>query len=127
MKTNHMDAPCESCSMGISATMPIRQSMTRIEGLEHRLKTVSDRSDTARRLKTMPGIGPITAMMIETMASNIKGLRRGCEFAAWFGMRPRQRSSGGQQVMGRMSKVTQRDIRRPLIISAMAVVSAATR
>lgn len=85
MKANHMDSSCEPCSTGISATMPIRQSMTRIEGLEHRLKSVSDQSDTARRLKIMPGIGPITAMTIETMAQNMEGLRRGCDFAAWFG------------------------------------------
>lgn len=105
----------------------IQQLVTRIAELEHRLKLASDQSDMARRLKTMPGIGPITAMAIETFAPSMEGFRRGRDFAAWLGLVPRQHSSGGKQVLGRTSKMGQRDIRRLLIISAMAVVRAVMR
>ncbi|WP_283178299.1 transposase [Gemmobacter sp. 24YEA27] len=101
--------------------------MTWIEGFEHRLKSVSDQSDVARRFKTMAGIGPITAMAIETLAPNTQCFRCGRDFAACFGMMPRQQSSGGKQVMGRISHMGQRDIRRLRIISEMADVTAAMR
>src|SRR4051812_8179377 len=40
---------------------------------------------------------------------------------------PRQHSTGGKQVLGKISKMGQRDIRRLLIIGAMAVVRSALR
>ena len=52
---------------------------------------------------------------------------RGRDFAAWLGLVPRQKSTGGKQRLGKVSKMGQRDIRRLLIIGAMAVVSWAAR
>src|ERR1700746_2104944 len=80
-----------------------------------------------RRLQTMPGVGPITAMAIEAVASPMEVFRRGRDFAAWLGLVPVQRSTGGKQVLGKTSKMGQRDIRRLLIIGAIAVVRAACR
>jgi transposase len=53
--------------------------------------------------------------------------RRGRDFAAWVGLVPRQNSTGGKQRLGRTAKMGQRDIRRLLIIGAMAVVNSAAR
>ena len=47
--------------------------------------------------------------------------------AAWLGLVPLQRSTGGKAKLGRTSKMGQRDIRRLLIIGAMAVVRTASR
>ena len=49
--------------------------------------------------------------------------RQGRDFSAWLGLVPRQHSSGGKIRLGRTSKSGQRDIRRLLIIGAMAVIS----
>jgi transposase len=51
---------------------------------------------------------------------------KGRDFAAWMGLTPRQHSSGGKERLGRTSKMGQRDLRRLLITSAMAVVRWAT-
>ena len=48
---------------------------------------------------------------------------RGRDFAAWLGLVPKQHSTGGKQRLGKTSKMGQRDIRRLLIIGAMAVVN----
>jgi transposase len=48
--------------------------------------------------------------------------KRGRDFAAWLGLVPRQHTTGGKPRLGRTSKMGQRDIRRLLIIGAMAVV-----
>ena len=82
---------------------------------------------TLRRLQTMPGVGPITAMAIETFAPPMAVFRRGRDFAAWLGLVPRQHSTGGKPLLGKTSKMGQRDIRRLLIIGAMAVIRSASR
>jgi transposase len=82
---------------------------------------------TSQRLQTMPGVGPITAMAIETFAPPMAVFKRGRDFGAWLGLVPRQHSTGGKQVLGKTSKMGQRDIRRLLIIGAMAVVRWASR
>ncbi len=53
--------------------------------------------------------------------------RRGRDFAAWLGLVPRQNSTGGKQRLGKTSKMGQRDVRRLLIIGAMAVIRWASR
>jgi transposase len=80
-----------------------------------------------RRLQTMPGVGPITAMAIETFAPPMAVFKRGRDFAAWLGLVPQQHSTGGKPLLGKTSKMGQRDIRRLLIIGAMAVVRSALR
>ncbi len=76
-------------------------------------------ADTARRLQTMPGVGPITALAIETFAPPMQIFKCGRSFASWLGLVPRQHSSGGKARLGRMSKAGQSDIRRLLITGAM--------
>ncbi|TCR71410.1 transposase IS116/IS110/IS902 family protein [Rhizobium sp. BK376] len=75
----------------------------------------------------MPGMGPITAMAIEAFAPTTTTFRKGRAFAAWLGLAPKQHSSGGKQVLGRTSKMGQRDIRRLVIIGAMTVIRWASR
>lgn len=75
----------------------------------------------------MAGVGPITAMAIEAFAPSLSVFKRSRDFAAWLGLVPRQHSTGGKQVLGRTSKMGQRDIRRLLIIGEMSVIRWATR
>jgi transposase len=96
---------------------------TRIAALDKRMAEEAKRSTVSARLQRMPGIGPITAMAVETFAPSMVTFRRGRDFAAWLGLVPRQFSSGGKQKLGRTSKAGQRDIRRLLIVGAMSVVN----
>jgi transposase len=99
----------------------------RISTLEKVLKKEAAHAATTSRLMTMPGIGPVTATAIETFAPAMTTFNRGRDFAAWLGLVPRQNSSGGKHILGGISKMGQRDIRRLLIIGAMAVVRWACR
>lgn len=100
---------------------------SRIGNLEKAIKSEARQSDNTARLMSMPGMGPITAMAIEAFAPTMTAFRKGRDFAAWLGLVPRQHSSGGKQVLGRTSKMGQRDIRRLLIIGAMTVIRWACR
>lgn len=95
----------------------------RITELDTQIAVASRRSSFSARLQQMPGIGPVTAMAIAAFAPPMDGFRQGRDFSAWLGLVPRQHSSGGKQRLGRTSKSGQRDIRRLLIIGAMAVIS----
>jgi transposase len=99
----------------------------KIAELDKTLRTVASEGDTTARLQTMPGIGPITAMAIESFAPPMANFQRGRDFAAWLGLVPLQRSTGGKPRLGKTSKMGQRDIRRLLIVGAMAVVQNAVR
>jgi len=67
------------------------------------------------------------AIAIETSAPPMQTFKRGRDFVAWLGLVPVQHSSGGKQRLGRTSKMGQRDIRRLLIIGAMAVIRWASK
>ena len=98
-----------------------------INALKAKIAEMSKSAETPRRLQTMPGVGPITALAVETFAPSMEEFRRGRDFAAWLGLVPRQHSTGGKQQLGKTSKMGQRDIRRLLITGAMAVIRWASR
>lgn len=81
----------------------------------------------ARRLMTIPGVGPITATAILALAPPIESFARGRDFAAWLGLTPRQYSTGGKEKLGSISKMGERTLRRLLIIGSSAVVLHASR
>jgi len=98
-----------------------------IATLTEKIKAHCASSQTARRLQTMPGIGPIAAMVIEAFAPDMQTFAKGRDFAAWLGLIPRQRSSGGKTRLGQTTKMGQKDIRRALIIGAMSCIASITR
>jgi transposase len=98
----------------------IAEQTARIDAKTVKIKELAARADTARRLQTVPGVGPLTALAIEAFAPAMEQFQRGRDFAAWLGLVPRQFSSGGKERLGRTSKAGQADIRRLLIIGAMS-------
>jgi transposase len=100
---------------------------SRIDALEARLRELARKSADVARLQTMPGVGPITAVAIESFAPDLAVFGSGRDFSAWLGLVPRQHSTGGKPRLGRVSKMGQRDIRRLLISGAMSVVRVAAR
>ncbi len=83
--------------------------------------------ETARRLMTIPGVGPVTAVALTVLAPPAEMFQRGRDFAAWVGLTPLQHSTGGKQKLGATSKMGERTLRRLLIIGASAVVRWAAR
>ena len=98
----------------------LREKTLRIDARTRKIKVLAAEADTARRLQTIPGVGPLTALAVEAFAPPMESFRCGRDFAAWLGLVPRQFSSGGRERLGRISKAGQADIRRLLIIGAMS-------
>ena len=76
----------------------------KVAGLKKAIACEAKRGALTRRLQTIPGVGPITAMAIETFAPPMEVFHRGRDFAAWLGLVPVQHSTGGKQVLGKTSK-----------------------
>ena len=76
----------------------------------------------ARRLMTVPGIGPLIATALAVLAPPPGTFRKARDFAAWLGLTPRQHSTGGKQRLGATTKMGERSLRRLLILGANSVI-----
>jgi transposase len=124
-ETSDLPGPARIACRGILRQI---ESLGReIAALDAQIAELSKESRWARLLQTMPGVGPITAMAIEAFAPPMETFRRGRDFAAWLGLVPRQNSSGGKARLGKVSKAGQHDIRRLLVVGAMAAMVGACR
>ncbi|MBB4000870.1 hypothetical protein GGR04_004751 [Aureimonas pseudogalii] len=95
-----------------------------ITALDKEIAQRAREQETARRLMTIPGIGPITATALMALAPAAETFAKGRDFAAWLGLTPSQHSTGGKQKLGATSKMGERTLRRLLIIGASAVIRA---
>ena len=72
----------------------------KIAGLEREVHVSARQDEEARRLMSVPGIGPISAMAIQAFAPPMESFRRGRDFSAWLGLVPRQHTTGGKPKLG---------------------------
>jgi len=71
--------------------------------IELRLKEIASQ-EPAQLLRTVPGIGVLTATATLASVASIHSFRSGRRFASWMGLTPREHSSGGRQRLGRITK-----------------------
>jgi transposase len=100
----------------------LEEAESRLGELDARIAAWHKASPASQRLATIPGIGPLVATAITATIADPSTFRSGREFAAWLGLVPRQRSTGGKQRLGRISREGDGYIRRLLIIGAQAVL-----
>ena len=90
----------------------------RLDAIDERLVALHRTDQVSRRLASIPGVGPITAMAIASTVPDPSVFRSGREFAAWLGLTPKSHSSGGKDRLGRISKRGDRYIRHLLYVGA---------
>ena len=93
-----------------------------IANTDHSIMALAKADSVARRLTSIPGIGPVTASAVAASVQDIAGFSGPREFAAWLGLTPRQNSSGGKERLGRVSKMGNRYLRKLLVVGAHAVL-----
>jgi transposase len=97
----------------------------RIEHYERQLVGLVRQCEPARRIQTMPGIGPLTASAITASVASGHEFANGRQFAAWLGLVPRQYSTGGKAKLGRITKRGDAYLRTLLMLGARAVLQSA--
>src|SRR5215211_5069196 len=115
--------PEQACKAFAELREHCRVTTERIEKLERQIVAHARYGDTARRLATIPGIGPITASLIAaTVGDTIGSFKSARHFAAWLGLVPRQHSTGGKTRLGRITKAGNGEIRKLLVLGATSMV-----
>jgi transposase len=77
---------------------------------------------TSKRLDDIPGVGPALATALVASVADPRAFRSGRDFSAWIGLVPKQRSSGGKEKLGNISKQGDRYLRSLFTAGALAVI-----
>jgi transposase len=101
----------------------LRDLEERIEAVTMRITAAQKADPLARRLATIPGLGPIASSAFAATTPDVAAFRSARDYAAWLGLTPRAHSSGGKERLGRISKAGNRYLRRLLYLGAMARIS----
>ena len=93
-----------------------------IAAIDQELAASVKADETAKRLMTIPGVGPVTASAITATIQDPSAFASGREFAAFLGLTPRQSSTGGKERLGRITKMGDRYLRKLLVVGACATL-----
>jgi transposase len=94
----------------------------RIAAFDTEFVALARQDAAARRLTTIPGIGTINATALAAAVGDARAFGRGRDMAAWLGLTPRQRTTGGKPRLLGISKRGNRYLRKNLIHGARAVL-----
>ena len=89
--------------------------------LDTQLRKAAAADKTACRLMAVPGIGPLSAITL-SLTVDAGQFEEGRHFSSWLGLVPKQRSTGGRQRLGRISREGNERLRQLLVVGAMAVI-----
>jgi transposase len=101
----------------------IQELTRRICAIEVQLEAYERSDERCKRLRAIPGVGPLTATAIVASVGDAKEFRSGREFAAWLGVVPRQSGTGGKVRLLSISKRGNPYLRAMLIHCARAVAA----
>lgn len=97
----------------------------RLAGYNRRIKNLFRANEMCQRIGQIEGVGPITATALVAAIGDKSCFKNGRQFAAWLGLVPKQRSSGGKARLFGISKRGDRYLRTLLIHGARAVLGRA--
>ena len=117
--------PIDARASVIVLAAQLEALQTTIGSLDTRIKMQHRANDASMRLETIPGIGIIGATAIAATVTDATMFRSGRDFAAWIGLVPRQKSTGGKQKLGPICKQGDPYLRRILVVGAHAVLQRA--
>ena len=98
----------------------------RIEVLERELAAIARQSEACQALASVPGIGLLTSTAMVAAVGDARSFDSGRRYASFFGLTPREHSSGNTRHLGRISKRGNRYVRTLLTHGARSVLRAAT-
>src|SRR6185369_9797718 len=100
---------------------------TRLRAVERHLETAAAGSLVVGQLRTVPGIGVLTATALVAAVGDVQRFPSARHFASYLGLTPREHSSGARRRLGAISKRGDTYLRMLLIHGARAVLWHAKR
>jgi transposase len=95
----------------------------KVDEYDARVERISKQNETCRRLMTIKGVGSLTATAMIASIGDAGVFKNGREMAAFLGLVPKQRSSGGRQTLLGISKRGDRYLRCLLVHGARSVLT----
>ena len=132
-RINMLRGFCREFGMEISvgaarglALEEIRLMEARIDSLERELAAIARQSEPCKALSSVPGIGLLTSTAMVAAVGDPRSFQSARRYASFFGLTPREYSSGEHRYLGRISKRGNRYVRTLLTHGARSVLRAAT-
>ena len=104
------------------AAREIGEIEARVREVERQLEGLASESAVVRRLRTIPGVGLLTATALVAFVGDVERFRSGRHLASYLGLTPRESSSGLRRRLGRISKRGDPYLRTLLIHGARSVL-----
>jgi len=106
----------------------VRLLEARIGALERELAALVRHSPACTTLLSVPGIGLLTSTaMVAATSGDVTHFQDARHFASWFGLTPKEHSSGQHRQLGRISKQGDTYLRTLLVHGARSALCAAAR
>jgi len=122
---NMPDIPKAAQGVIILLSQQLLHIHSRVLVLDKTITAVAKTDARIKLLQTIPGIGPINASAIVATIGNGHQFKSGRDFAAWVGLTPLNRSSGGKERLGKISRKGNQYLRKLLVVGMTARVRAA--
>jgi transposase len=116
------DVPIEAVKIVGTLSQQALDIHVRLRQIDRDLLVWQRGNAVARRLMTIPGIGPVGATALAASVTDPHQFRSGRQFAAWLGLTPLQKSSGGKERVGRITKMGDKYLRKLLIVGMTSLV-----
>jgi transposase len=120
--------------LGALARLTLQRAQGQWHELDEHMAWCDERIDAhakdnaaVKAAATLLGIGPVTASAVVATVGDFKQFKSGAQFGAWIGLTPRQRSSGGKNNLGGITKRGDTYLRTLLIQGAKSAVMTAHR
>ena len=97
----------------------------RIASCDRRIRELYRTSELCQKLGEIEGVGPVTATALVAAVGDRSCFKNGRQFAAWLGLVPKQRSSGGRSRLLGISKRGDRYLRTLMIHGARSALGKA--
>ena len=94
----------------------------RIDHLSGEITALARHDNGCERLMSVPGVGPIISSAMVAAIGTGDGFSKGRDFAAWLGLVPKQTSTGGRTILGKISKRSNRYLRVLFVQAAWVVL-----
>lgn len=125
LATNAVAAPL--AGILAEAAKEIESLERRIRSVERALERASQGREEILRLRSVPGVGLLTATALVAFVGDLGRFPSGRHFASYLGLTPRESSSGLKRHLGRISKRGDPYLRMLLIHGARSVLLHAKR
>jgi transposase len=116
------EVPMEAAKIVATLSQQALDIHVRLREIDRDLAVCLRGNEVARRLMAIPGIGPVGATALAASVTDPHHFRSGRQFAAWLGLTPLQKSSGGKERLGHISKMGDKYLRKLLIVGMTSLV-----